>query len=28
VEQATLAEFFGNPNSERARDFLSKVLQH
>jgi glutamate transport system ATP-binding protein len=28
VEQAAPAEFFGNPNSERARDFLSKVLQH
>ena len=28
VEQAPPAEFFGNPNSERARDFLSKVLQH
>ncbi|WP_117208975.1 amino acid ABC transporter ATP-binding protein [Allorhizocola rhizosphaerae] len=28
VEQASPAEFFGNPRSERARDFLSKVLQH
>ncbi|GAB4047903.1 amino acid ABC transporter ATP-binding protein [Catellatospora paridis] len=28
VEQAPPAEFFGNPKSERARDFLSKVLQH
>lgn len=28
VEQAPPAEFFGNPQSERARDFLSKVLQH
>ncbi len=28
VEQAPPAEFFGNPRSERARDFLSKVLQH
>jgi glutamate transport system ATP-binding protein len=28
VEEATPAEFFGNPRSERARDFLSKVLQH
>jgi glutamate transport system ATP-binding protein len=28
VEQATPAEFFANPQSERARDFLSKVLQH
>jgi glutamate transport system ATP-binding protein len=28
VEQAPPGEFFGNPKSERARDFLSKVLQH
>ncbi|HZM79191.1 MAG TPA: amino acid ABC transporter ATP-binding protein [Candidatus Limnocylindrales bacterium] len=28
VEQAAPAEFFSNPTSERARDFLSKVLQH
>jgi glutamate transport system ATP-binding protein len=28
VEQAAPAEFFGSPRSERARDFLSKVLQH
>jgi glutamate transport system ATP-binding protein len=28
VEQAAPAEFFGNAKSERARDFLSKVLQH
>jgi glutamate transport system ATP-binding protein len=28
VEQAPPAEFFDNPRSERARDFLSKVLQH
>jgi glutamate transport system ATP-binding protein len=28
VEQAAPKEFFGNPTSERARDFLSKVLQH
>jgi glutamate transport system ATP-binding protein len=28
VEQAPPAEFFGNPRSERARDFLSKVLHH
>jgi glutamate transport system ATP-binding protein len=28
VEEAPPAEFFGNPRSERARDFLSKVLQH
>jgi glutamate transport system ATP-binding protein len=28
VEQAAPAEFFRNPRSERARDFLSKVLTH
>ncbi|MBV1848539.1 amino acid ABC transporter ATP-binding protein [Catellatospora tritici] len=28
VEQAAPAEFFANPRSERAREFLSKVLQH
>jgi glutamate/aspartate transport system ATP-binding protein len=28
VEQNTPAEFFGNPRSERARDFLSKILTH
>lgn len=28
VEQAAPAEFFSNPQSERAKDFLSKVLQH
>jgi glutamate transport system ATP-binding protein len=28
VEEAPPAEFFGNPRSDRARDFLSKVLQH
>ncbi|WP_155372187.1 amino acid ABC transporter ATP-binding protein [Catellatospora vulcania] len=28
VELAPPAEFFGNPKSERARDFLSKILQH
>jgi glutamate transport system ATP-binding protein len=28
VEQAPPAEFFDSPRSERARDFLSKVLQH
>jgi glutamate transport system ATP-binding protein len=28
VEQAAPEEFFGSPRSERARDFLSKVLQH
>jgi glutamate transport system ATP-binding protein len=28
VEQATPDEFFSNPQSERARDFLSKILTH
>jgi glutamate transport system ATP-binding protein len=28
VEQAPPAEFFGNPKSDRARDFLSKILTH
>ena len=28
VEQAPPAEFFANPKSERARDFLSKILTH
>ena len=28
VEQAPPAEFFGSPKSERARDFLSKILSH
>jgi glutamate transport system ATP-binding protein len=28
VEQAAPAEFFDNPKSERARDFLSKILTH
>ena len=28
VEDAPTAEFFGNPRSERARVFLSKILQH
>jgi glutamate transport system ATP-binding protein len=28
VEQAPPADFFANPRSERARDFLSKVLTH
>jgi glutamate transport system ATP-binding protein len=28
VEQATPAEFFANPRSERAQDFLGKVLTH
>jgi glutamate transport system ATP-binding protein len=28
VEQAPPEEFFGNPRSDRARDFLSKILTH
>jgi general L-amino acid transport system ATP-binding protein len=28
VEQNTPTEFFGNPRSERTRDFLSKILSH
>lgn len=28
VEQAAPAEFFANPTSDRAKDFLSKVLTH
>ncbi|MGW6536956.1 amino acid ABC transporter ATP-binding protein [Streptomyces sp. NPDC055051] len=28
VEEATPEEFFGNPRSARARDFLSKILHH
>src|SRR5918997_1417388 len=28
VEEAAPAEFFANPRSERARDFLSKILTH
>jgi len=28
VEQATPEEFFTNPSSDRARDFLSKILTH
>src|SRR6185436_5809750 len=28
VEQAPPEEFFANPRSERARDFLSKILTH
>jgi glutamate transport system ATP-binding protein len=28
VEQAAPQEFFANPKSERARDFLSKILTH
>jgi glutamate transport system ATP-binding protein len=28
VEEAPPEEFFGNPRSERLRDFLSKILTH
>ena len=28
VEQATPEEFFTNPKSERAKDFLGKILTH
>jgi glutamate/aspartate transport system ATP-binding protein len=28
VEDAPTAEFFGQPRSERAQTFLSKILQH
>jgi len=28
VEDASTAEFFGKPRSERAQQFLSKILQH
>jgi glutamate transport system ATP-binding protein len=28
VEQNTPQEFFGNPQSDRAKDFLSKILSH
>jgi glutamate/aspartate transport system ATP-binding protein len=28
VEDAATAEFFGSPRSERAQQFLSKILQH
>ena len=28
VEQATPEEFFSNPKSDRAKDFLSKILSH
>ena len=28
VESAEPAEFFGNPQTERAKDFLSKILHH
>jgi glutamate transport system ATP-binding protein len=28
VEEATPEEFFTNPQSTRAKDFLSKILSH
>jgi glutamate/aspartate transport system ATP-binding protein len=28
VEDAPKDEFFANPHSERAQQFLSKILQH
>jgi glutamate transport system ATP-binding protein len=28
VEENTPEEFFTNPRSERARDFLGKILKH
>jgi glutamate transport system ATP-binding protein len=28
VESNTPAEFFDNPQSERAKDFLGKILKH
>lgn len=28
VEQDSPSEFFGNPRSDRAKDFLSKILRH
>jgi glutamate transport system ATP-binding protein len=28
VEERTPDQFFGNPRSERAKDFLSKILHH
>ena len=28
VEQATPEEFFTNPKSDRAKDFLGKILAH
>jgi glutamate transport system ATP-binding protein len=28
VEQAAPDEFFSNPSSDRAKDFLSKILTH
>jgi glutamate transport system ATP-binding protein len=28
VEEATPEDFFTNPRSERAKDFLAKILEH
>jgi glutamate transport system ATP-binding protein len=28
VESSEPAEFFGNPKTDRAKDFLSKILKH
>ncbi|NKX51850.1 amino acid ABC transporter ATP-binding protein, partial [Arthrobacter deserti] len=28
VEQASPQEFFTNPRSDRAKDFLGKILEH
>ena len=28
VEEATPEEFFTNPSSDRAKDFLGKILTH
>jgi len=28
VEDATRQDFFGKPRSERAQDFLAKILHH
>jgi glutamate transport system ATP-binding protein len=28
LEQATPEEFFANPRTDRAKDFLSKILSH
>ncbi|MYS42794.1 ATP-binding cassette domain-containing protein, partial [Streptomyces sp. SID89] len=28
IEQATPDQFFSNPRSDRAKDFLSKILHH
>jgi glutamate transport system ATP-binding protein len=28
VEEATPAQFFDHPQTDRAKDFLSKILEH